>query len=774
MIASVIVDLKVQSLDRVFDYLVPKEFEIIIEAGSRVYVPFGNMKRMGFVKELKNESEFENLKEIIDVLDIYPLINQELLYIGDYLHEKMIYPRFMYYQTMLPNFLNVKHEKKVVINGLVDLYIQSLFQNKKELDYNKINSKDLPAIKKEIKNGNLKLIENYKRKETIKKIKYLSKITYKDNLSPLQKKVMAFFDKEEEVLASNINASPAVINALVKKDCLKVVYKEEYRDYQLLKPLADKNITLTDEQNKVVNEVLKSKNKNETFLLHGVTGSGKTEVYLKLIEEVVKDGKDVILLIPEITLTPMMVHRFRSHFHDLVAIFHSGLSDSVRYDEWRRVKKGEAKIAIGARSAIFLPFNNLGLIIIDEEHELSYKQDDAPKYYANDVALARAKYNEIPLLLGSATPLVEDYARAKKGLYTLLELKSRINKMEMPKMTLVDMNEEFKKGIYGNLSEIMINAVNDRLKKKEKVIILLNRRGYANFVMCRACGFVVKCPNCDVSLHYHKDKNKLMCHYCGYETPLVNKCPSCGSTYLRQVGLGTERIVEEIESKFNDAKIIRMDNDTTSAKGSHERLLNEFEKDGDILIGTQMIAKGLDYHDVTLACVVAADLLLKVPDFRSAENTYDLLTQVAGRAGRGKLKGEVIVQSHDVTHYAIKLACENNYSAFYERELKTRFLAKYSPFYFMMQIEIKHKDLKVAFLKALEVKKELDDNIKTEKIILGPTIPDISKINNLYSVFVLMKYKSEVNLKETLNKIYEKLTEENVIFQIDKFPSRIV
>ena len=406
------------------------------------------------------------------------------------------------------------------------------------------------------------------------------------------------------------------------------------------------------------------------FLLYGVTGSGKTEIYLQSIQRVLEDGREGIVLVPEISLTPQMVNRFKGRFGDQVAVLHSGLSVGEKYDEWRKIQRKEVKVVVGARSAVFAPFENLGIIIIDEEHETSYKQEDNPRYHARDVAIERAKKHQCPVVLGSATPSLESFARAEKRVYHLLTLSKRMNDQNLPDVKIVDMREELREGNRSMFSRELFEKLQDRLMKKEQTVLFLNKRGHSSFVMCRDCGYVVQCPNCDISLTYHRYNQQMKCHYCGYESVVPTTCPECTSDHIRYFGTGTQKVEEELGKIFPEAKVIRMDVDTTSRKGSHEKLLTEFhEGQADILLGTQMIAKGFDFPNITLVGVLSADTMLHLPDFRSSEKTFQLLTQVSGRAGRHELAGEVVIQTYSPEHYSIELAGQQDFDLFYQKEM---------------------------------------------------------------------------------------------------------
>lgn len=520
---------------------------------------------------------------------------------------------------------------------------------------------------------------------------------------------------------------------------------------------------------------------NETynpFLLYGVTGSGKTEVYLQSIAAVLEKGKEAIVLVPEIALTPQMVDRFKGRFGSQVAVLHSALSVGEKYDEWRKILRKEVKVVVGARSAIFAPFENLGIIIIDEEHESSYKQEDNPKYHARDVAVWRGQYHKCPIVLGSATPTLESFARAKKGVYGLLTMEKRMNKQALPTVEIVDMREELRDGNRSMFSKALHEKIADRLEKKEQMVLFLNRRGHSTFVMCRDCGYVVQCPHCDISLTYHKMNHRLKCHYCSHEENMPTECPACNSTYIRFFGTGTQKVEEEITKLFPEARVIRMDVDTTSRKGMHEKLLKAFgEEKADILLGTQMIAKGLDFPKVTLVGVLTADTMLHLPDFRASEKTYQLLTQVSGRAGRHELPGEVVIQTYTPEHYSVELAKNQQYDVFYEHEMQMRQMRQYPPYYYVVLVTVSHPEL----LKAVQVTEKIVGHLRThcsrQTMVLGPVASAIPRIKDRYRYQCMIKYKREPNLKNVLkmvNEHYQAEMQKELQISIDFNPTMLM
>ena len=484
------------------------------------------------------------------------------------------------------------------------------------------------------------------------------------------------------------------------------------------------------------------------------------------------------MLVPEISLTPQIVERFVLRFGRDVAILHSGLSEGEKYDEWRRIRRGETKVVVGARSAVFAPLKNIGLIVIDEEHESSYKQESDPRYNARDVAIWRSKYHHCPLVLGSATPSLGSRARAQKNVYHLLRLTKRANNKKLPKVRLIDLKHVQFAGGQFDLSLELVDAIKKRLEKKEQVILMLNRRGFANFMLCRECGFVLKCPNCDVSLNLHKDTNSMQCHYCGHTEPIPTRCPNCQSSQIRFLGTGTQKVQEELEELLPGARILRMDVDTTRRKGSYKKILDAFgNHEADILLGTQMIAKGLDFPNVTLVGVINADTGLWFSDYNASEKTFELLTQVAGRAGRADKEGEVLIQTYNPEHYAIQLAKTQDYERFYGYEMNVRHAGNYPPYFFTVLISIAAKKEQNAAREAFKIKRYLTKELHAETIILGPTPSAISRVKNQYYYQILVKYKKEPNLNKLLHHVQDSAQEAKkygLSIFIDNEPERIM
>lgn len=701
MVASVLVELSNRNVDKCYDYLIPKKFENYIKIGIRVVVPFGKQTLEGFVLNITFVDSNDDLKEIIDVVDSDVILNDELLLLGKYIKNKTLSTLISAYQTMLPKAL--KAQKKSSINKVYDKYIE-LNIDKESLNKYKFNDGQKKIIG-EILSGN-----NNK--------KYLKGI------------------------------SISSLNTLINKNIIREVLIERYR-MNIETKFSYEKFKLNEEQQQAVNMILSSSN---TCLLYGVTGSGKTEVYMEVIDRMLRLGKTAIVLVPEISLTPQITDRFSSRFGNNIAILHSRLSDGEKYDEYRKIVRGEVSIVIGARSAVFAPLKNIGVIVIDEEHSNTYKQENNPKYNAIDIAIERSKFHNAKVILGSATPSLESFSRAIVNKYQLIQLKKRANAKNLPNILIVDMNKEAKKNNY--FSSVLIENIRKTLENKEQVILLLNRRGYASFITCSNCGYVSKCPNCDITLTYHKSSDMERCHYCGYATKRKVICPNCHEQSMKNLGVGTEKIEEELNKLF-DAKVIRMDFDTTSTKGAHERIIEDFQnKKYDILLGTQMIAKGLDFPNVTLVGVINADTSLMIPNFRSSEYTFQLLSQVAGRSGRGAKSGKVIIQTFNKEHYAICLAKNHNYVEFFNKEMKIRKELNYPPYCYLVSLKVISKDYDLAKNEGNIIAIKLKNNLKNS-IILGPSIGSTFKVNNTYRFGILIKYKKEDNLYNFLEKILD-------------------
>lgn len=702
MLASVLIEYSVPSLNKYFDYVIPEDVIQYLKVGHKVMVPFATKEVEGFVVKIHNniDSSLE-YKEIIKIVEKDFSLNEELLILGKYMSESLVCNLISCYQVMLPKALkaslktniNRKYETKISLNKDIDVneYMSNHKRNKKELE----------------------IIELLKEKD------YLKNELNSQSLRSLIDKQIVLENKYE-------------INR-------EVEFKKE----------ENKCITLTEEQKQAYDEIISSN--DLSFLLYGVTGSGKTEVYIELIKNALDNDKTAIVLVPEISLTPQIVSRFKNVFGNEVAVFHSALSEGEKYDEYRRIMKGEVSLVVGARSAIFVPLERIGIIIVDECQSSTYKQENNPKYNAIDIAFKRGIYNNAKVILGSATPSLEQFARAKKGVFHLVNLKSRISGMS-PKYEIVNMEREAKKHNY-IISEKLDFEIRSSLSRKEQVILLLNRRGFSTFLSCTNCGYVCICPNCDISLIYHKSSNSYSCHYCGYRTEKTNICPKCGEDSIKDLGLGTEKLEDLIEKKYN-TKVLRMDADTTSTKNAHQKLINEFSSGKyNILVGTQMISKGLNFENVSLVGIINSDASLSIPDFRSSERTYELLSQTSGRVGRFNLPGKVIIQTYNPTNYVYSSVIKNDFEQFFNYEMNIRKKLNYPPYYYICSLTVVSSSYEKSRDEANKVRKYLDNNLSEDHIILGPSVASIFKLKNKYRFNIMVKYKKSDELIKVIKEL---------------------
>ena len=773
VIAKIIVDVPLMQTDQPYSYKVPEEFVDMLEVGMRVHVPFGKANRLiqgivlGFEQESDAEVANEELKEIVEVLDFSPVLTEEQLWLAEDLRKSVLSYKISILKAMLPGFLNSSYDKILYpLEGLSQEDKERLFGSQECLAFSSLDLKQQAEMMRLTRKGLLKL--EYQAVDQ-KKVKTQSWVQV--NPDKLEKLEISNRAKKKLELRDYLLAHPEStplsallehysreqVNFFVEHGALTILQKEVQRSAAYFEGIeSNQALELNPEQKQACEAVVGAIGKQHPpFLLQGITGSGKTEVYLQIIQGALDMGKTAIVLVPEISLTPQMTERFIARFGDKVAILHSGLSNGEKYDEWRKVERGEAQVVVGARSAIFAPLKNLGVIIIDEEHEASYKQDSNPRYHARDVAILRAQYNQAALVLGSATPSLESRARAGKGVYQHLRLTKRANPLaSVPQVQLIDFRDYIGQNETSNFTPPLIEAIQDRLDKKEQVVLMLNRRGYSSFVMCRECGTVDTCPNCDISLTLHMDTKTMNCHYCGFSKEIPHVCPNCQSHSIRYYGTGTQKAYDELAELFPDARILRMDVDTTRKKGSHQALLEQFGKgEADILLGTQMIAKGLDFPNVTLVGVLNADTALNLPDFRSSERTFQLLTQVAGRAGRAEKAGQVLIQSYNPQHYAIRFAKEQDYEGFYAYEMGIRRQLGYPPYYFTIGITLSHKKEEEVLRRAYQVMGILRSGLSDASIILGPTPKPIARTHNLYHYQILIKYRLEDELASTLNQV---------------------
>lgn len=770
-IAKTIVDVPLMQTDQPYSYKVPEEFADMLEVGMRVHVPFGKANRLiqGIVLGMEQESEVadEDLKEIVEVLDFSPVLTEEQLWLAEELRKSVFSYKISILKAMLPGFLNSSYDKILYpLEGLSQEDRDRLFGSQESLAFSSLDLKKQAEMMRLTRKGLLKL--EYQAVDQ-KKIKTQSWVQV--NLDKLEQLEISNRAKKKLELRDYLLAHPEStplatllehysreqVNFFVEQGALTILQKEVQRSATYFEGIeSNQALELNPEQKQACEAVVGAiGKKHPPFLLQGITGSGKTEVYLQIIQGALDMGKTAIVLVPEISLTPQMTERFIARFGDKVAILHSGLSNGEKYDEWRKVERGDAQVVVGARSAIFAPLKNLGVIIIDEEHEASYKQDSNPRYHARDVALLRAQYNQAALVLGSATPSLESRARAGKGVYQHLRLTQRANPLaSIPEVQLIDFRDYIGQNETSNFTPPLIEAIQDRLDKKEQVVLMLNRRGYSSFVMCRECGAVDTCPNCDISLTLHMDTKTMNCHYCGFTKEIPHVCPNCQSRSIHYYGTGTQKAYDELAELFPEARILRMDVDTTRKKGSHQSLLEQFGKgEADILLGTQMIAKGLDFPNVTLVGVLNADTALNLPDFRSSERTFQLLTQVAGRAGRAEKAGQVLIQSYNPQHYAIRFAKDQDYEGFYTYEMAIRRQLGYPPYYFTIGITLSHKKEEEVLRRAYQVMEILRSGLSDASVILGPTPKPIARTHNLYHYQILIKYRLEDELASTLNQV---------------------
>lgn len=773
-VAQVIVDVPTRQTNSPFSYAIPDNLADQIQPGMRVQVPFGNRKITGFVVGISDKSSFEGkLKPISDLIDLYPVINPELLDLAAWMADQTYSFKISCLQTMLPGGMRTKNKKKLIATSqqICDQY-PAIFHGQRVVDYDRQNfdNQSLSTILKLQKNGDISVeydLTNHSKPIMLKayqgnlddqQIADALKTVRKNAVGQIKLLNLLKSHSKDAFLVSkweSMGVTSSTLKGAEKKGWVTATLKRHVRNPFLRPVKPSQPFKLHPDQQKAVesvNHAISSK-KDQVFLLEGVTGSGKTEVYLQSIAHALEMGRTALMLVPEITLTPQIVGRIRSRFGNQVAMLHSAMSNGERYDEWRRINRGKAKVVVGVRSAVFAPLKNIGLIIMDEEHDSSYKQADNPRYQTRDVAKWRAAYNHCPVVLGSATPSLESRARAMKGVYTLLSLPHRINRHALPHVSIVDMKTEMAKH-QSALSTQLADAIQDRLDKHEQIILLLNRRGYSAFLMCRDCGYVPRCPNCDISLTMHKDTHTLNCHYCGHKEPIPTMCPKCHSKRIRFYGMGSQQLEEQVKNMFPTARVLRMDVDTTRKKGSHEAIIDKFgAHKADILLGTQMIAKGLDFPEVTLVGVLNADSALQFPDFRSSERTFELLTQVSGRSGRADKTGEVIIQTFNPDHYAIRLAQTQDYEKFYATEMRVRHEGKYPPYYYTVKLTGNSPSENQTASEMFGIMNFLKKNLSPKAIILGPTPKTITRINNRYYYQIIIKYRKEPTLKATLDDV---------------------
>ena len=815
--------------DNLFTYKIPEFLLEDIQVGHRVLVPFGrgNKPIEAYVFLITNKVE-DNMefKELFDILDEYPIFKEEDINLIQWIKNRYLCTYMDCISLLHPKGYKVDSFKEISLSNEMksldadsfymkidslsknrQFIINKIIENKNKIKIEKlikekaieenINPKDLKFsstlnnLLSKMKEDNLiDIFWNYKSQKNEKKICYVSLsmdsnlieeyISYnKIRLGNKQREIIDFLKYNEEIeindLIKLLKASKSSITSLQNKNLIVFNIKDYYRSPKECYDENKKEIILNEEQKEAVEKITSEMfdDNKKPYMIHGVTGSGKTEVYMEIIDYALKQGLDSIFLVPEISLTPQTISRLKNRFGDIVGVFHSRLSEGEKHDVFKAIKNGKVRILIGARSALFAPFNSLGVVIIDEFHESAYKSEKNPKFSAIEVGKYMALKRNITLVLGSATPSVEEYYRAKNNEYNLITIKKRANKKPLPKIELVDMKNELTIGNKSMFSYSLQKEIKEALNKNHQVILFLNRRGYGNFVSCRKCGYVFSCKNCDISLTYHKYQNTGRCHYCGYEETIPKICPECGSDYVKPFGIGTEKVEEEIKRLFESAKVLRMDKDTTSKKGELDNILNKFKnKEANILVGTQMLSKGLDFEDVTLVGILSADMMLNFPDFKSFETTFQLITQVSGRAGRSDKEGKVILQTYDTDHYVIRRALNYDFEGFYEDEIKVRKIFNYAPFNNMISVVVSGKNEKLVKKNIKSMYNSLiyllkERGIEDFDFILGPSPCAISKINQNYRYQLLFKDDNiEINLLKGIIK-YICITKKEIVFDKD-------
>lgn len=721
---DIIIDISHEAIDRVFEYRVPEKLEEHIQIGLKVEVPFGkgNSRRTGYIVGIHDQSKWDadKIKDVHGIITNEVPVEAELIRLAAWMRDTYGSTMYQALQTVMPVKKVIRPvEKKVVILAVTE------------------------------EEGAFRLLE-YRRKKNTAKARLLAALLEHGEIP-------------WNLAKDKLNIGNATFDRMAEEGTIEIRSCLQVRSAISSRRMLTKEPELNEDQQTLVREFEADYQNGDykTYLLHGVTGSGKTEVYMHAIDTVLHAGRQAIVLIPEIALTFQTVMRFERHFGERVTILNSKMSDGERYDQYRRIQNGEVSIVIGPRSALFAPFMNLGLIIIDEEHENSYKSDNIPKYHARETAIKRAEFAHASVILGSATPSLASYYEAQQGVYRLWELKDRANKQELPKVEIIDLRDELQHGNRSRFSYRLQELIAERLEKKQQIMIFMNRRGYSSFVSCRSCGEVVQCPHCQVSLTYHDHNTavpKLICHYCGYEEPFVKQCRKCGSKLIGKFGSGTQQIEAELQEMYPQARILRMDADTTRQKHGHETILSAFaDGKADILVGTQMIVKGHDFPNVTLVGILAADLSLHSQDYMAGERTFDLLTQAAGRAGRGALSGTVVIQTYDPEHPVIQTAAEQDYHCFYDNEIAYRIALKYPPVYHMMVVmvtgedktEVEHSIRELVDVCRQRILSESDRSVH----IIGPTAPVIGKIKDMYRRIFYIKTTDIEKMKDIKNQM---------------------
>ncbi len=797
MIAKVVLNSNSSIADKLYDYTVPSALENNIRVGNRVIVHFGNGNKTveAYVFALADESDYDNLKSVLRLVDDYEYFDSDSVELIEFMRHRYFCTYVSAIKCIIPSSVNAKFEQYITLvaqrkdeayaffkNSVTAARILKMLETYGTMPFSELDAtvgkKNVRSVVKKLHDAGFVGVE-IKTKEQISdatkthvellidRFEAYTFIEAMQKRAPARARVLEILCENSDVELSELldyaSTSKSTVDALVKKGYAaysEVVYTNT--DIIIQDNSNYKKHILNECQRRVVDTVSHSiaDKIKKTYLIHGVTGSGKTEVYLELIEKTIKAGSDAIMLVPEISLTPQMIAQIYARFGDNVAVIHSKLTVRQRYNEWKKIKNGDVKIAVGARSAIFAPFKNIGLIIIDEEHETTYKAEMSPKYNTIEIARVISRQNNSVLVLASATPSVDSYFKACNGSFELLEMPERVNKSPLPDVEVVDMREELENGNMSIFSCYLQEKIKSTLERKEQVILFLNRRGFSGFVSCRSCGYVMQCPNCNVSLKYHKYSNRMVCHYCDYKTAVRDICPDCSSKHIRYFGIGTQKVVDEINKLFPDASVVRMDADTTQKKYDHEKILNTFRNgEADILVGTQMITKGLDFANVTLVGIVAADMSLNLDDYRAGERTFDLITQVAGRAGRAEKKGTAVIQTYNPDDEVILQSANQDYKRFYENEISVRRMLMNPPFTeyvnFLFVGENANDVKKYANLVYDEVKSAFEGCDKVYDLF-KPCETAISKLGGKYRYHFLLKTSYRKDIYDILHNVYDK------------------
>lgn len=801
-VAKIVIDGATGSFDKEYSYAVPEHLLDKAKAGCRVTIPFGrgNTKRQGMIVGFSDDT-LKNLKEIYDVTDENPILNEELLYLARSLSERTFCPFFDAVKAMLPAGLNYKFSPIYSVN---EEFVSNSFLDETEKQvYDFLVENPEISAEKIIRRFGISsdVLDNLVEKQAVLRdlvpkrkagdltrrwLRVNEKFDGNLKLTARQNEIYELVNSFGEVSVREVEyftgVTSSVINTLVGKGVLEAFQKQEFRlPFRAVEPRADE-IKLTTQQEAAFSGLRDEldQNKPSVSLLYGVTGSGKTQVFLKLVDYVIKKGKGVIIMVPEIALTPQMIDIFTRRYGRQIAVFHSAMSTGQRMDEYRRVKEGKVSIAIGTRSAVFAPFKDLGLIVIDEEQEHTYKSEKSPRFHARDVAKLRVNYHNALLCLASATPSVESYSLALGGKYKLFTLTERYGKAILPEVTTVDMRRELSDGNKGAISRQLVDDITETLENGNQAIILLNRRGHNTYISCPSCGYVAKCPNCSVSMTYHSANGRMMCHYCGYSEEKPHKCPECSSETVRFTGIGTQKLEEELSLLFPSAKILRLDADTTTARDSYSKHLTAFSNgEYDIMIGTQMVAKGLNFPNVTLVGVIGADKASYSEDFRSFERCFSLLTQVVGRAGRGDIKGKAVVQTASNDNNLIDVAAKQDYDAFYNEEILSRKLYIFPPYCDVCVIWAQATEKGNAVEAINSVLNGIREKIEGEYsdiklIILGPTASSVPKVNNKYRFKILIKCKNNKRFRDMLRVAIPKKLKGDTAVHIDINPETVI